>query len=209
MGNGPPLQVMVAIPTSGWLHSYVVQAMLTKILPTPGVKIHITISTHRPIENNRNRICIGFLRSNANWLLMMDDDNPPMCNPLELITLDLDIVGCPTPTNRNGKIAWNVYRHDSSGQFQSHRMGSGLEQVDAVGTGCILLSRRVIAALRQRPPFASQYDRYGALMLGSDLAFCVQAKELGFKVHTHWDYPCAHVCEANLYEIERKNDQAG
>ena len=39
----------------------------------------------RPIANNRNRIVRDFLLSDQDYLVMIDDDNPPVQNIFELL----------------------------------------------------------------------------------------------------------------------------
>ncbi|KKM60632.1 hypothetical protein LCGC14_1539850, partial [marine sediment metagenome] len=40
----------------------------------------------------------------------------------------------------------------------------------------------------------------GTVDVGSDYNFCRKAKELGFRVWTHYDYPCRHFNEMDLIE---------
>ena len=176
--------------------------------------------TKRPFVANLHYAVREFLKSDADFLLLVDDDNPPQNNPLELSDLDLDVVGLPTPVWHsdvkgdrpyyyNALVA--VYEGAAIKGFkpiQDSKEGfklSGLHEVDAVGTGCILIARRVLEKLMQlavgKPmatPFMRTWDDTGAVVMGNDYAFCTRAKAAGFKVYAHFDYVCKHFNELEI-----------
>jgi GT2 family glycosyltransferase len=73
------------------------------------------------------------------------------------------------------------------GRFTGRIIGSdGLMEVDGIGTGCLLIRRKVFEAMAE--PWFSYRDE------GSeDLYFCREAKRAGFKIHLDRGLVCGHV----------------
>lgn len=168
-------------------------------------KLNLDVSEHIPSENARNHAVKEFLESDYDYLLMVDDDNPPRKNPLDLVELDLDVVGCPTPIWHvtEDKVAdgvwpllWNVFDARGEEWTQTLKPRDGLQEVDAVGTGCILIARRVLEGMPR--PFERVWHEDGTCWKGSDLYFCQKAKARCFKIWTHWDYYCGHLNQVEL-----------
>lgn len=201
-------QVLIAVPNGdGWLHKHVAMAVM-KMLPDPRVKCRAIFPTNHPYENNLAHIMIDMLSGDEEWLVTIDTDNPPMNNPLDLVLLDQDVIGLPTPVWHNDKpgegqhpIYWNAYDEVEDG-FKAHPPGVGLEQVDAIGSGCMVIARRVLERLEHEQPFMRTWDDRGVVEVGTDLSFCRKARKAGFKVWTHWDYPCHHFNEIAVDEIQ-------
>jgi hypothetical protein len=171
--------------------------------------LRVILPTHRPFENNLHHIVGDFMQGGEDYWLSIDADNPPLGNPLDLVGLDLDIVGLPTPVwhwqGRAGErpIYWNVYRYvPDKGAYVEWLPRRGLQEVDAVGTGCFLVARRVFEndAMRRGPFLRTTYDD-GRVEKGNDIAFCERAKRQGFRVWAHFDYPCDHHVELSLNEV--------
>ncbi len=145
------------------------------------------------------------------WWLSIDSDNPPERNPLDLIEYDKDIIGCPTPVYHcTGKIGerpiyWNAYKSDpSSGHYWEWPDRDGLQKVDAIGTGCFLVNRRVFEHPEMRKaPFQRTFNEDGTVDKGNDIAFCERATACGFEIWCHFDYPAEHFVELPLNELSR------
>ena len=177
-------------------------------------------ASDRPIDHARNKAITTVLSAeeHATHLLMVDADNAPTRSPLDFVDQDLDIVGLPTPIYDARRIdvggyplIWNAVRYSprgsepvAGGRDGWHEAGDkrGLQEVDAVGSGCILISRRVLESVR--PAFVRRYDdETGVASHGSDFEFCRRAKAVGWRVFTHWGYPCSHVKEVDLLQLHR------
>ena len=74
--------------------------------------------------------------------------------------------------------------------YKPHTETVGLQEVDAIGTGCMLIKRKVLEALEA--PFTRIWNKDGTMDTGVDFHFCEQAKAKGFKVWAHYDYLCNH-----------------
>jgi hypothetical protein len=77
----------------------------------------------------------------------------------------------------------------------------GLVEVDAVGTGAIIIKRKVLEAVKA--PFINRYDEDGIKKMGLDLSFCDKAKKLGYRTWVHLDYICSHWTKVDLKDIYR------
>ncbi len=207
-------RVLVAVPNQQWVHTQVAVALI-RFARAKGVVI--MLPNHRPVENNRNVIVQEFLKGPYQWLFMMDDDNPPINDPLELIQYDKDVMILPTPIWHNrredlqkAKPMFLLNALDQMGQgYVAHAPQQGLQQVDSGGTGCLLIHRRVLEKFREEKviPFERYVDEEGIVVLGSDLSFCEKVKEQGFTIWAHYDYPCMHYKEVELLTAYRVSNQ--
>jgi GT2 family glycosyltransferase len=200
--------ILVTVTNQHWIHKHVVHKML-KLLLDGRYKVSIQMPSHKPYENNLNHIVVNFFYTKYDFWLNMDSDNPPLKNPLDLIELDKDIIGLPTPIwhyTRGGKrerpIYWNAYDYDSDADaYREHANKNGLQRVDAVGTGCMLVNKRVFDNVEMRKaPFLRTWNKDGTMNKGNDISFCERARKEGFEIYCHFGYPCDHFSELSLQE---------
>ena len=202
------MKVLLSIPNTGWIHKLVTMAAI-KMLKDGRHETHLITPTHTPYENNLHHIVNDFVSMEFDFWVNVDSDNPPINNPLDLIEFDLDIVGLPTPVwHFTDKIPgerplyWNAYQYVGEEGYKEHQLREGLQFVDAIGTGCFIVSRRVFEhAQMRKAPFQRQYNEDGTVHKGNDISFCERAKECGFDVWCHYDYPCMHFNELELTEV--------
>ncbi len=174
-------------------------------------RLDISLPTDVPLENNQHHIIKDFLKSDADYWLSIDADNPPMRNPLDLIILDKDIIGCPypiwhyteKPKERPMYLSAYDYAADEDG-YKEHEPKDGLQRVDAIAGGCMLIARRVFEHPdMQKGAFTRKLYPDGRVNKGNDLSFCERAREAGFEIWTHYDYPAMHFNELELTEVAR------
>jgi hypothetical protein len=163
----------------------------------------------KPIDNNRNKIVKDFLecKEGGDFLFMVDSDQSPFKDPIPLVELDLDVVICPTPVfnNKRDKVGgFPIYHNcmdyvpEKDGWIE-HYPQSGLQEIDAGGTGQILIARRVLEKVK--PAFARRWNDEGIATHGSDFDFCRRVKEEGFRIWAHYDYPSHHWKEVDLLTL--------
>lgn len=208
--EGKP-SVLIAVPNEGDIHKHVSFALL-KIQLDTRYSIRIIQPTHSPSDNNRHHIFNDFLAHDEDYLLMIDSDNPPINNPLDLVELDRDIITCPTPvwhfTGKNKgerPIYENAYKYvPEEDAYTEWPDKAGLQKVDAVGTGCILIAKRVLAHPGMREGANQRtLNPDGTVNKGGDIMFCETAKKCGFEVYAHYNYRCLHFQEVELHEVAR------
>jgi hypothetical protein len=211
--NNNPIKVLISIPNTGWIHKHCAIAAL-KLIQDRRYQVTFIFPTHNPFENNLHHIINDFMKGSWEWWLSFDSDNPPMLNPLDLIELNKDIIGCPTPVwhfdeknvpKGERPIYYNGYKYvPEKDAYTEWPIRKGLQRVDAVGAGCFLINRRVFENPEMRKaPFNRKYNEDGTVDKGSDIAFCERAKENGFEIWMHYDYLCYHFNEIDLNEIGR------
>lgn len=202
------VKVFVAIPNSGYIHIQLankITEMVLESFKTKKYEVTIRYSQVSGIDHNRNMIVSEFLKTDCQWLLMIDDDNPPLNNPIHLIKYNKDVVVCPTLMYKGGedtKIAFNVFKEVEGGIKTLLYDGVKLVEIDKGGTGCILIKRKVLENIDK--PFETLIDpKTGCRILGEDMAFSVKAKEKGYKIWCHWDYTCSHFKNVDLMAIAK------
>lgn len=166
-----------------------------------------SFSMATPVMNNRAKICKLVRDSpDVDWLLMLDEDCVPHDNLFDLIALDYDIIGFPAPIQRglsspDEPIVWNVELIDEEGNWVSEGMDVDGEPVEvaAIGTGGILIARRVLEAMPS--PFVEPVDSYGQRVVGGDIFFCRRARKLGFKVWAAPSMALSHYKPTDLYWV--------
>jgi len=172
--------------------------------------------SNRPISNNRNQIVKDFLRTDCDYLMMLDDDTCPLKNPLELIEHDKDVIGAIYPGRTNEGIIFHIYKFGEEypkklvfKQYDNSEI-RGLTKIDAIGTGCVIIKRNVLEKIKR--PFEDLFDEDGILVTNDDMHFCHKCRQNGFEVWTHGDYMCSHYKTVDLLQmahllIRAKNDR--
>lgn len=201
-------KVLISVPNTGWIHKSVAFALL-KLQLDQRHDLTIILPTHNPFENNLHHIVNDFIAGEYDFWLSIDSDNPPLNNPLDLVEMDRDIIGLPTPvwhyTGKPGErpIYWNAY-DKAEGGYAEHQEKFGLQKVDAIGTGCFLVSARVfLHPEMQKGAFTRKLLQDGRVDRGNDISFCERARGQGFEIYVHYDYPCMHFQELDLTEVIR------
>jgi len=218
-------KVLLACPNGdAWIHKLVVFALI-RTMQDPRAETQLILPTHKPYVNNLHLIVQDFLAGPFDYLVSMDDDNPPLGNLIDLVLLDLDVIGCPTPVwhcdTKNAPndrpFYFNALREveEPDGSVGFKPLDSepgfkpvGIKRADAVGTGCVVIARRVLEELVKRArdegpletPFMRRWDERGIVQMGNDYAFCQRVRRAGFEVWAHFDYTCQHFNELELTE---------
>lgn len=193
-------EVYAAVLTAGWIR-HELAAQLVAFADDRRYELELHFSYDRPTPSNRNGIAKRFLASNADWLLMIDDDTIPYGNPLDFVGKDLDIVTFPYPLWKPGvTIPVTLSVSPLDGQ-RTVRLGDGVMEARWGGTGMVLIARRVLEHPALKIPFAYRYDEDGIKTWEEDADFCAKAREAGFKVWSALSHPCGHVKEINLVDV--------
>ena len=159
----------------------------------------------RPIASNRNEIVRDFLKSDCHYLVMVDDDNPPNQNFLELLKLNKDVIGVPTPGRNNKGVFWMVYSftkdYPKSTVLEAfpYEKRKGLQKIDAISTGAVIIAKRVLEKIDK--PFEDSFDSDGVIIHSDDISFACKVKEKGFQQWAHFDYTCSHYKTVDLLQM--------
>lgn len=160
-----------------------------------------------PIDHARNMIVHRFLGTDCTHLMMIDDDIVPPVNALEqLLTHDKDIVAAACPligpdSKRDLKITFNAFTVSEDETYTPIIDAIGLQEADAVGTGCIMIKRDVLENIES--PFITQYNKNNGLKTtGEDINFCKKAKGLCIEIYSDFGLKCKHIKSCNLLALK-------
>lgn len=188
--------VHFATPTEGYPR--VEHAMFREWLVAnagPRFRLQMSYVEGYPACSTRNKIVLNFLESDAEILMMMDDDQAPTFNPLDFINDDLDILGFPYPTirvNEDPPIVWFPQAYDPE---------MGLVQAKSVGGGLTIIQRRVLEHPDMRAPYIDEFNEDGIFYTGEDITFCTRAMDAGFTVWCQMDKPLLHTKPAEMLRL--------
>jgi len=202
------LNILVSVPNgTGWLHKHIVFVLL-QMQEYKKANVTIMLPTHSPYINNLHKTMWNFLEGDYDFWITMDDDNPPRVGSrvLDLCFLNKDVIGCPTPVWANMKegdypIYWNALDEVEDG-FKPHENRQGLQKVDVVGSGCLVIKKEVMWQLKFEEPFMRKWGKNGVVSQGGDFSFCQKVRKKGFEVWAHFGYPCFHFNEIEIGEIQ-------
>ena len=175
------------------------------------------------IEHSRNRLTHKFLETDAKWLLMMDDDIIPsigrpawfrywvagartiLDQPLQrhvlhrLIGANKTIVGAAYFGRQEGGA---IMCSDPKLAPRAKAYDDAVVPVEWVGTGCMLIHRKVFEDIRETfkdsleidvPDYTYDYFRPFDSARGEDVSFCLRAKQAGHQAHIDLGLPVFHV----------------
>ncbi len=172
-------KLFIGIPNTGTLRTELVTWLMRQ-------KATIFMPQLKPHDHCRNAIVMQFLATDCDWLLMVDSDVVPPDNVVDMIYNDVDVCSAHVSTFNNGEVIPVGMTKDDNGYHHNFEHSRPeLHQVDAVGTGCILIKRKVFDTL-DRPYFRFKYDENGLLINGEDFDFCERVGEVYFDAQ--------HVC---------------
>ncbi len=191
---------MIAVLNMGWVRPELSQ-LLMELQGQKKYNLFICYPAKKPITNNRNQIVKRFLETDYDYLLMIDGDNVPPLDILNLADFQKDIIGALCFGWMKKMIIPFCLNKNDSGSYDTRVItdGEGLVECDAIGSGVMMIKREV---LEKMPfPFRNEYDSDGVKGLGLDINFCKRAKKMGFKVFCHTDYRVSHWTDLDLRVI--------
>lgn len=188
-------KIFIGIPNIGNIRTELVNWLLS--LTKTDYRYSLFMPQNKPHDYNRNVIANRFLETNCDYLLMIDSDVVPTNNVLDMYKLDNDIVSAFVRTYKDGYPIPVALKKVEGGYKVDKEITKGDNIVDVVGTGCIMIKRKVFADLTQ-PYFKFVYDDKGFLTNGEDFDFCDRVRELGYDIHFNTDYTAQHFTTVNI-----------
>lgn len=182
------MKIFVAIPHTGNLRAELVTALMR--LQSKKHEHTIYLSHKSPHDCNRNHIVSVFLKSDADYLLMIDSDIEPPINIIDMADNDKDICSGSIATNKGAEIIPLALTKTKEG-YRCEGVKHGLNKIDATGTGCMMIKRSVFDKLK-KPYFSFVYDKEGILVNGEDFNFCDCAVKAGLDIYFDSRYVCKH-----------------
>ena len=165
-----------------------------------------------PAPAARNVAGKMFLGTNAEWLLMVDNDMAPPDNLLDMIVNagpDKDII-IPVMMmwdNKKGQsfLCWKpVSQYGTKGEWDLDD-AVAYQELQSGGTGAIAIRRRVLEAMPY-PWFQYEYSENYELTTSEDVFFTGRARAAGFKVWGYTKAACGHFHTVDLLKIPPRID---
>ena len=215
--------MFIAVPTVTGRVNFSIAMMFGRVMQSSALQecpfrftVHIEAAKRGP-DYARNCIVRTFMQeSDADWLVMIDDDQVVPENFWELCTVNnADIVSALTPVwvcnmDPEAMMRVNNYGLDEKQQCYNLPMpGDEVKQpyrVPILGTGCIAIRRRVFAPKPHGvgdKPFYFTHLPDRKVMAGEDINFSVEANRAGFTLAVHPLVRFDHVKELHLWQVER------
>lgn len=216
--------IMVGFPCHKTTNPVTAFALLAMALDFGKDKIRFDMSIgDSKIEHSRNRLAHKFLETDAKWLLMIDDDIIPSIgrpawyrNWVAGARNINDTILQRHVLHRligSGKtlVAGAYFGRQEGGALmcantalatQAKSYEDRVVEVDWVGTGCMLIHRRVFEDIRAKfgdslkinvPDYDYDYFRPFDSAHGEDVSFCLRAKDAGHQPHIDLGIPVFHV----------------
>lgn len=215
--------IFVAVPTvSGKVH-FTIPITFARLMASNGLdECPFQFSVHiepgkRPTDYSRNSIVKTFLEeSDADWLVMIDDDQVVPENFWQLCTVtDADVVAGITPVwvgNMDPETMWRVNNYGVDNEGRCYNLPAPPPEVKApyrvpvVGTGCIAIRRRVFAPAPHGvgdTPFYFTHQKDRKVMGGEDVNFSVECNRAGFTLAVNPSVWFDHMKEIPLMQVEQ------
>jgi hypothetical protein len=206
--------VMLAVPTRGCVNWQTVTRLEEVRDNTPGLRPIVWQPGNLSVAQTRNRIVNTFLETDCTTLVMVDDDIVPPPSFLETLDRLIPEFACaavphpmPSPADPSTLIL-TAYLAGADG-LTACSLEEGVNEVDAVATGCVAISREAVEAVGPAP-FRIDHDP-DAPVTSDDFLFCADLRTLGFRIAAWWDgWPCDHISTVSLGPIlERQRPLTG
>lgn len=180
--------IAVCTPARDMVHSNYTFCLVNMVayhtLNTPDA-IALKINQGTLIQNQRADLCLEAMREDCTHVLFIDSDMTfPQDMVGRLLAHDKDIVATncarrrmPTGPTARGLDAQLVYSMPES---------TGLEEVESIGMGVMLISRKVFESLSE-PWFETPWRTDKRGYIGEDVFFCRKARAAGFKIYIDHD----------------------
>ena len=219
--TGQKVGVMFAVPSEdGRVHASIAFHIGRMMYNRDRPECPFRFDTHvvpgvRPIQFARNLIVDTFLASDAQWLIMVDDDQVVPENFWQLMTVsDADVVSGKTycwvgNKYTAGRLRLNQYSLIKREEVEFPECYNVWEPAEAkgqpyrvpiVGTGCIAIRRHVLEALGPNC-FQFSYKKNGSIMGGEDINFSQMCNQSGFVIAVHPGVRFGHVKSLDLAEV--------
>lgn len=199
---------LIGMPSgSGLIPTMMVQSLLQLHKPLP---CGFTTIERQRVDKARNYMVQQCLAGGFDYLLMVDDDNPIEPNTLEkLMAHDKDIVSAiilsrnPNKKGIHDICAFYSHEHKIDGKkiklyenIEEFKDKGDLHKVDAVGTGCILIKRKVLETMikkypdglfefgdiKFKKPFVYKGNTFTRRTMSEDCEFSERATKCGFDI---------------------------
>lgn len=208
LSDDKKLRITICLPSRGVWPSgfgYDLARMMAynqSVLVEPGIAtIGLLMGHCTYVDQNRNDVAEGAIRAGATHMFWLDDDMRfPKDSLVRLLAHNVPIVGANYPTKKIPPTPTGIKEIGIDPEQDAERIPykkdpvMGLEKVDALGFGVVLVRTEVFAGI-EYPWFYHYWQPELQRFMGEDVDFCIRARESGSDVYVDHDLSneCAHV----------------
>ena len=172
------MKLTIGIITTGTIKTRTMASVVKFVKTRPDINFVIWEGCN--VHQSRTNIVREAIKNGSTHLLFIDSDMVFEPEAVEkIIQYDKDIVGV-SYNMRKLPLTSTIKIHDENG-VQSFTPTKDLFECYAVATGFMLIKMSVFEKIKT-PWFAFEFDENGDMKVGSDVWFCKQAREAGFKI---------------------------
>lgn len=214
-------KVLVGIPSRGVVPHAFVEVMNSALIGNGELfRANFAHAKFHVPDNARNTFVETALGGDYDYLFFMDTDMTFPRGTLAMMIRHMGAIGSEAPPiiggiycNRGGDFRWHVYKWvEEEEGWHSLRfpLNNGLQRVDAIGTGCMLIDMNVFKIL-EWPWFEYEYRMFQGerSRLSEDMTFCKKCMDAGIPIYADTDIKCGHFLSAQVvptddggYQIE-------
>lgn len=178
------------------------------------VTSYARLQTGPRLAEARNQLVDGFARSDCEWLLFVDSDMVFAADmPQRLLAAGHPIVGALCRTSEGKPTMFRFLNAELDSERVTEWDDGEIVEVDATGTGCLLVHRSVFARMKEAfatlpsgaenpyPWFVEGMTSLKGDPFGEDTAFMVRARSLGIPVFVHTGVKVGHVKTQVIGEV--------
>lgn len=203
-------EIMLAVPTRGRVHWQTLTRLQEVRDRTPGLGPIVYEAGNLSVARTRNLIVQRFLASGCGALAMVDDDvvpPPHMLEALGPLVPEYGMAAIPHPHPHPGDastLVLSAYESDGACSYRPARLEDGANDVDAVATGCVLISREVLEVFGPSP-FRVEHDPM-VQVWSDDLLFCADLRALEYRICAWVDgWHCDHLSTVSLAPLHERS----
>lgn len=170
----------------------------------------VSLITGPRIAEARNQLVDAFATTDLDWLWFVDADMVFTADALERLLATANpatrpIVGALCFTADEQPTMFRLTSKELESERITEWEPDSVVEVDATGTGCLLIHRQVFVAMQRKfgrlangaenpyPWFVEGMASPKGEAFGEDTAFCIRAKSLGFPIHVDTSVRIGHV----------------
>lgn len=194
--------VFLSVPTRGTIHWQTVTRLEEIRDAADGMRPILYQEGGLSVALTRNKIVKAFLATDCDTLVMVDDDIVPPPHVLEALLPHLPdyamvSVPHPMPSPKGAELVLSAFAANAFGHLGVATLEHGLNEVDAVATGCVAITREALVTLGPNP-FRIEHNP-DAEITSDDFLFCADLRAIGYRIGCWWDgWYCDHLRTVQL-----------
>jgi hypothetical protein len=193
----------------GWVNPFLTSVLMRFAFDQRIRVTYAPIHAIHPVSAARNRAVQAFLATDADVLVMIDNDVAPPINVVDsILTMptECDVVVLPywvwLPKERHTMPCFGQWQDGAMITPDPDTLVEGWNEMGSGGTGCMFVRRKVFTDGKLPEPFFHIInDARKGQVVSEDIYFTARATEAGYRLFTNTDFICSHYRTIDLAEV--------